>query len=257
MRSSINFDNKLIMVSQMKNDSTFQMLEYDRLKGIGDYNIASTINNINESGARLKQVRIILEDSSVKVEPGAISYIRGNIELINNRNKALSLGKKIISNKFSNEVIEDKPVYGGEGEIFLEPSFQHYAFIELEDEEIIIDDGLFLACEEGVDVKTVINGRKYEIVLSGEGIVVIELPVPADEVFKCKINNDTLMVDGDFVLLRGGNIDHTVEQSALVSGNGLLNVYSGIGDIWLVPTQPIYKSIVDNNSTNNYPEEDY
>ena len=32
MRTSIKFENKLIMVSEMINDSTFQVLEFEKLK---------------------------------------------------------------------------------------------------------------------------------------------------------------------------------------------------------------------------------
>ena len=41
-----------------------------------------------------------------------------------------------------------KPILKGTGEIFLEPTFGYFTLIELEDEEIIIDDGMFYACEE-------------------------------------------------------------------------------------------------------------
>ena len=36
MKASIKFENKLIMVSEMINDSTFQVLEFEKLKGAWD-----------------------------------------------------------------------------------------------------------------------------------------------------------------------------------------------------------------------------
>lgn len=245
MRTSVKFENRLVMLSQMVNDSTFQILEYNKLQGAMDYDTAIAVESINKAGGRLRQVRVALDNSAVKLEPGSVSYMKGDVNKKNPSNKALALGKKIISNKFSNEMLEEKPMYEGYGEIFLEPSFQYYALIELEDEEIIIDDGLFLAAEESIEIKSAINGRKYETILSGEGIVVIELPVPEDEVFRCKLYNDSLKVDGDFAVLRSANVQYTTEPSSAVSGNGLINVYSGIGDVWLLPTKGIYSDFHD------------
>ena len=60
------------------------------------------------------------------------------------------------------------------------------------------------------------------------------------------MKNDVLKVDGNFAVLRTGNIDFTVERSAktlvgsAVSGEGLVNVYRGTGQIWLAPTIKVY-----------------
>ena len=151
-----------------------------------------------------------------------------------------------------------KPTYEGTGEIFLEPSFGNFALIELEDEEIIVDDGLFYACEEEVEVgsamqktiSSIVFGNEglFQTKISGSGIVVLELPVPESEVFKCKIFNDTIKVDGNMVVLRTGNVKFTVEKSSSIigsttNGEGLLNVYSGVGEVWLLPTKSIYSDI--------------
>ena len=79
--------------------------------------------------------------------------------------------------------------------------------------------------------------------------MVLEIPVPEEEVFKCKINNDVLKVDGNFAILRTGDIDFTVEKSSksLVStatgGEGFLNVFWGTGEVWLIPTKSVYEKL--------------
>lgn len=258
MRSSLNFSNKLTMLSEMENDSKFQILEYNNLDGATDVETAFGLNIIKESGIKLKQVRIILDDSSVKLEPGVLSYMKGNIEIKNKVGGVLGLGKKIISSKLTGETVF-KPTYSGHGEIFLEPSFGHFALLELEDDEIIVDDGLFYACEEGIDVGASIqrnisstllgNEGLYQTRIEGSGIVVLEVPVPESEIFKCILINDTLKVDGNFAILRTGNIDYSVEKSSksimgsVVNGEGLVNVYRGSGEVWLVPTKGVYKDL--------------
>lgn len=258
MRSSLNFSNKLTMLSEMENDSKFQILEYNSLDGATDVETAFGLNIIKESGIKLKQVRIILDDSAIKIEPGALSYMKGNIEIKNKVGGVLGLGKKIISSKLTGETIF-KPTYSGNGEIFLEPSFGHFALLELEDDEIIVDDGLFYACEEGIDVGASIqrnisstllgNEGLYQTRIEGCGIVVLEVPVPESEIFKCILINDTLKVDGNFAILRTGNIDYSVEKSSksimgsMVNGEGFVNVYRGSGEVWLMPTKGVYKDL--------------
>ena len=257
MRTSMNIQNKLTMLSEMRNDSKFQILEFDRLEGATDVGTALGLQIMNDSGIKLRQVRIILEDSSVKLESGALSYMKGEIEIRTKTGGVVGLGKKFLNSKLTGETMF-KPTYEGTGEIFLEPSFGHFALIELEDEEIIVDDGLFYACEEDVEVGAAMqksvssmlfgNEGIYQTSISGSGIVVLEIPVPESEIFKCKLFNDTLKVDGNFAVLRTSNVKFTVEKSSsligsVTNGEGLLNVYSGTGEVWLLPTMSIYQDL--------------
>lgn len=257
MRTSMNIQNKLTMLSEMRNDSKFQILEFDRLEGATEVGTALGLQIMNDSGIKLRQVRIILEDSSVKLESGALSYMKGEIEIKTKTGGVVGLGKKFLNSKLTGETMF-KPTYEGTGEIFLEPSFGHFALIELEDEEIIVDDGLFYACEEDVEVGAAMqksvssmlfgNEGIYQTSISGSGIVVLEIPVPESEIFKCKLFNDTLKVDGNFAVLRTSNIKFTVEKSSsligsVTNGEGLLNVYSGTGEVWLLPTMSIYQDL--------------
>ncbi|GKX68897.1 AIM24 family protein [Inconstantimicrobium mannanitabidum] len=259
MRTSLNITNKLNLISQMQGDSAFQILEYDQLNGSKNVDLAVQLNFMRESGVKLKQVRIILDDSSVRLESGALSYLKGDIEIHNKIGGPLGLGKKFLTSKVTGETMF-KPTYSGTGEIFLEPSFGHYALIELEDDEIVVDDGLFYACEESVEVGAAMqksissmllgNEGVFQTRLTGSGIVVLELPVPETEIFKCKLNKDVLKVDGNFAILRTGDIEFTVEKASksivgtATSGEGFLNVYRGTGEVWLVPTVSVYNELL-------------
>ncbi|MGN1029207.1 MAG: AIM24 family protein, partial [Bacilli bacterium] len=89
----------------------------------------------------------------------------------------------------------------------------------------------------------------YQTRLRGSGIVVLEIPVPEKEIFRCKLFRDVLKIDGNFAILRSGNIEFTVEKSGTtlvgtaLNGEGLLNVYRGTGEVWLVPTESIYSNL--------------
>lgn len=258
MRSSLKFTNKLNMLSEMECESKFQILEYENLDGAADVQTALGLNIIKQSGIKLKQVRIILDDSSVKLEPRALSYMKGNIQIKSKTGGLLGLGKKIISSKLTGESTF-RPTYSGTGEIFLEPSFGHFALIELEDDEIIIGDNMFYACEDGIEINAAMqknissaflgNEGLYQTRIEGNGIVVLRVPVPESEIFKCVLIDDTLKVDGNFAILRTGNIEFSVEKSSksiigtAVSGEGMVNVYKGTGEVWLVPTKSIYRDL--------------
>ena len=258
MRSSLNFTNKLNKLTEMENDSIFQVLEYENLEGATDVETALGLNIIRENGIKLKQIRIVLEDSSVIVEPGALSYMKGDIIISSKAGGVFGLGKKIISSKLTGETVF-KPTYSGSGEIFLEPSFGNFALIELEDDEIIVDDGLFFACEGSVEVGVSMQRNISAALLGdeslcqtrirGNGIVALEIPVPESEIFKCVLIDDTLKVDGNFAILRTGNIEFTVEKSSksivgsVTSGEGLLNIYRGSGEVWLIPTKSAYSDL--------------
>ncbi|WP_040212943.1 AIM24 family protein [Clostridium polynesiense] len=258
MRTNLKITNSLNMISEMSGDSTFQILEFDDLKGTPSIKTAKDLFYMKESGMRLRQVRILLEDSSVRVQAGALSYLKGNIEMSNKMGGLLGLGKKLIGGNVTGESTF-KPIYSGTGEMFLEPSFGHYALIELEDDEIVVDDGLFFACEAEVKVGTAAqktisaaflgNEGFFQTKLQGNGIAVLELPVPESEIFKCILINDTLKVDGNFAVLRTGDIEFSVEKSsksiigAATSGEGFVNVYRGTGEVWLMPTKDIYNRI--------------
>ncbi|MSR90374.1 AIM24 family protein [Inconstantimicrobium porci] len=265
MRTSLNITNNLNLKAEMRNDSIFQILEYDDLRGSEDVNLAVKLNFMREAGLKLKQVRILLDDSAVQLESGALSYLKGDIKIQNKIGGPLGLGKKLFNSKVTGETMF-KPTYSGTGEIFLEPSFGQFALVELQDDEIIVDDGMFYACEDGIEVSSAMqksisslllgNEGAFQTRISGDGLVVLELPVPETEIFKCRLNNDELKVDGNFAILRTGDIEFTVEKATksiigtATSGEGFLNVYRGTGDVWLVPTKSVYENL-QNTSLGN------
>jgi uncharacterized protein (AIM24 family) len=89
----------------------------------------------------------------------------------------------------------------------------------------------------------------FQTRVKGSGICVFESPVPADEVVRVDLKDQTLQVDGNFALMRTGRIEFSVEQSTksllgtLTSGEGLLQTFRGTGSVWLAPTQDIYRKL--------------
>jgi len=87
----------------------------------------------------------------------------------------------------------------------------------------------------------------FQTKISGEGIAVLYSPVPVTEIQKVQLTNEKLSVDGNFTLLRSEGIEFKAEKSSKswvatsVSGEGLLQTFSGTGSVWIAPTQGIYE----------------
>ena len=151
--------------------------------------------------------------------------------------------KQIIASK-------DKTIFKGSGEILLKSSFSDFTLIELVDEEIIISDSMFYACDEEIEIKSIKDNEK-EIKLKGNGVVVLKLPVSEKEIIRCKLFNDRLTVNEDLVILKSSSINVGFEKYSNVVDDNVeqyINTfYYGIGEVWLLPTRSIYDKYVKIN----------
>lgn len=239
-------------------DNSVQVLQYNTLDGSDDFATARTLFYAKQVGMHLKQVKILLNNGSVVLEAGALHFMKGNISSEAKAGGLSGLAKKLASSMLTNETTF-KPQYQGTGEIYLEPTFGHFAVIQLNNEEVITERGMFCASEASIEVgvamqknisSALLGGEGFfQTKLSGTGWCVLVSPVPSSEIVRYQLNNEKLSVDGNFVLLRKGNIDFRVEKSSksvlssMRSGEGLLQTFSGTGEVWLAPTQSIYERI--------------
>lgn len=246
-----------------------EVLEYNKLQGSTDTSAAMDMYFMEQQNIKARQVAIYLNNDKVKVEPGAMSYFKGNLEMVSGVTPGKLIGKMFSAAVTGESVAQ--PEYKGTGMVVLEPSFNHFLVLKI-DGEVIVDKGMFYCAQGGVQVKPVsvktissafAGGEGiFQISLKGKGIVVLESRVPISEIDEIHLDNETLKVDGNFAILRSGNINFTVERSAktligsAVSGEGLVNVYRGTGTVWLAPTIKVYDAINKsralgiNNTTN-------
>lgn len=234
-----------------------EVLEYQKLMGSTSASTAINLYYMEKQNIRVRQVAVYINNDKVCVEPGAMSYFRGNLEMVSGVTAGNALGR-ILTSAVTKEGIA-QPEYKGTGMLVLEPSFNHFLILQLEKEDIIVDKGMFYCAQGGVTVKPVMQRNissalgggegLFQIELSGTGLVVLECPVPSCEIDVMELSNDTLKVDGNFAVLRTASLQFTVERSAksllgsAVSGEGLVNVYRGTGSVWLAPTIKVYNTI--------------
>ena len=116
---------------------------------------------------------------------------------------------------------------------------------------MVLDDGMFLACESRVNqsivarsnISSAVFGGEglFNLKLEGAGIAALESCVPKSELIEITLTNDVLKVDGNFAVAWSGTLEFTVEKSSKtligsgISGEGLVNVYRGTGKVLLAP----------------------
>lgn len=255
------YDNIKVQSSLEREGFKIEILEYKELKGNLDPSIAKDLYHMQKVGMAMKQVKITLKDSAVIIEPGALYFHKGHIQCRSNIGGVSGLAKKMIKSKLTNESTFI-PIYAGTGEVFLEPNFSHFIIIELNNDAIIVDKGVFYCCQEGLEVgiamqKNISSGLMggegwFQTKINGTGACVLEIPVPMSEIMKIQLNNEKLQVDGNFALLRSESVTYSVQRGSggiigkLTSGEGLMQTFEGTGSVWLAPTQPAYRYIMNN-----------
>lgn len=205
---------------------------------------------MSKSNMRNKQLMIELTNSEVMLSAGAMQYMIGNIEMTSGVKGVGGLMRNIISSAATG-TSAIKPLYKGTGTIMLETTYKYLWLIDVDNDHIVIDDGMFLACETTLDIAVAARKNVSSAVLGGEGlfnlsargkgIIALEAPIPSEEAVVVELQNDVLKVDGNFALMWSNSLDFTVEKSgktrmgSAVSGEGLVNVYRGTGMVWLAP----------------------
>ena len=235
-----------------------EILAYSSLGGAKDHQTAATIYFANQAGIRLKQVRITLRDGEAIAESGALHFMLGQIQMESKIGGVSGFGKAMM-NKFVTKEAAIMPRYRGTGQIYLKPSFSHFLIYRLTGEEVTADKGMFYCGGGALDIGSAMQRNVSSALFGGEGlfqtrirgtgICILESPVPADEILRIDLKNETLQVDGNFALMRTGQIDFSVEKSTkgligtLTSGEGLPQTFRGTGSVWLAPTQDIYQKL--------------
>lgn len=250
------------------NGVLIEILEYEGLKGNSDPRLSERLFYASRMGLNLRQVKVTLDNGLVLTEAGSLNYSHGNII---SENKIRSGGfKRVLNTVFNNEGLF-RPSYRGTGEVYLEPSFKHYKVLRLSGDSLVLDEGMFYCATQGVDVSltTVKNVSSAlfgsdgltQTVVSGNGLVVIEIPVPESEIREIILNNTELKVDGNFAIMRTSGVRYGVAPSSKgvvrswLGGNGLVESFSGVGTVWIAPTVNMYHELSNLNGvvgTDNY-----
>ena len=146
-----------------------------------------------------------------------------------------------------------KPHYAGYGTVIFEPTYKYILLVDLSEwgGSVTIEDGLFLAAMDSVNlsvtarsnVSSALLGGEglFNTALSGAGVVALESPVPYEELLIFDLDNDCLKIDGNMAIAWSSGLQFTVERTtktllgSAASGEGLVNVYRGSGRVLVAP----------------------
>ena len=207
---------------------------------------------------RKRQLLLELDNSSYTVQAGAMQWSSGDVNMSSNVKGAGDFLGKLVSSAVTKESAV-KPVYQGTGKLMLEPTYRHIILMDVAEwGSVVLDDGLFLACDSHLKQKIVARSNissallggegLFNLSLSGDGIVALESHVPYEELIEVQLVNDVMKIDGNMAIAWSGSLDFTVEKSgksllgSAVSGEGLVNVYRGTGKILMAPTANNYRA---------------
>ena len=208
----------------------------------------------SQMNVRKRQVVCDVSKSNVTVQAGTMQWMVGNVKATTGIKGVGDLFGKAVRGSVTGESAI-KPEYSGDGTLVLEPTYQHILLLDLSEwnGSVVLDDGLFLACESSLKHKAVMrsnlssavagNEGLFNLGIQGNGIVCLESPCPKEELVEVTLDKDVLKVDGNFAIAWSGSLEFTVERSgksllgSAASGEGLVNVYRGTGKVLLAPVR--------------------
>src|SRR3954466_15849725 len=148
---------------------TVEILEWKQFGGLVDPTAVIYQQALRTGGLAIRQVRITARQrSSVVLEAGALQMYAGNFE-VENRIPVGRMARRVFGALASGESVF-RPTYRGTGEIWLEPSLGHFLLVALENEAIVVDQGMFHCCEETVEVTAKLQANVSSALFGGEGL---------------------------------------------------------------------------------------
>ena len=201
---------------------------------------------------RKRQLLCELDGNGIILSPGAMQWMVGDIQQTTGIKGVGDAIGKMFSGSVTGEAAF-KPEYKGYGVLVTEPSYRHLLAYDLSEwrRGMVVQDGLFYACESSIQLQVerikslsgaVAGGEGlFNLKLKGNGYCILESRVPVEELITVDLDDDTIKIDGSYAIAWSPDLRFTVEHSgktllgSAVSGEGLVNVYSGTGRVIMMP----------------------
>jgi len=232
----------------------FSVIEYERDRSVSPEMAEIAYFSSIMDFRKRQLIAEISPNFGVIAQKGSMQLMLGQLMATTDVSGVGDLLKKFVGSKVTGESAV-KPKYTGKGTLVLEPTFKHIILEDLDDwyGGLVIEDGMFLACDEMIKLSITPRTNISSAVLGGEGllntkltgsgIVALESPVPKSELIEVILDNDTIKIDGNMAIAWSGNLDFTVERTtptlagSFMSGEGLVNKYEGTGKILIATVQ--------------------
>lgn len=229
----------------------FIVTEYEKDMGLTP-SMAVAAYYASAMNIRKRQLVIDLQASPVVLQAGAMQWTIGNVKMTSGINGVGDMVGKMFRGKVTGESAA-KPVYSGSGIVVLEPTYKHLILGDASEwgAGVVLEDSMFLACEQGLkqtivarsNLSSAVAGGEgfFNLCLEGQGVFCVESRCPAEDLVELQLQDDEVKIDGNYAVAWSKSLAFTVERSSrsligsAVSGEGLVNVYRGTGKIWMEP----------------------
>ncbi len=245
-----NFLGQNPNINVVEQKGIFTVFEHKRDLGVSSSS-AQVSYFMQEMGVRQRQVLVMLQDNAIRLNPGAMQMMSGNITQTSGIQGAGDLLGKALKSKMTGDSVV-KPVYLGTGILITEPTYNHLLIENVEEwGGMVCDDGMFVCCDDEVKDKAVMRSNissavaggegLFNLCLTGKGYAVVKSPCPREELYEVILENDCFKIDGNNAICWSDDLQFTVERSgksilgSAASGEGLINVYRGTGKILVAP----------------------
>lgn len=239
-------------IKTLAQSGPFSVIEYQRDLSVTPGS-AITAYFCAQMNVKKRQLVCDLSKAQITIQAGAMQWMLGNVSATTGIKGVGDLFGKAVRGKVTGESAI-KPEYTGDGLLVLEPTYKHLILMDAADwnGSVVLDDGLFLACDSRLKHKAVMRSNfssavaggegLFNLSLNGAGMFCIESECPREELVEITLDNDVLKIDGNYAIAWSASLDFTVERSgksligSAASGEGLVNVYRGTGKVLMMPT---------------------
>lgn len=229
----------------------FKVIEYQKDLSVMPHE-AIAAYFCNKMNVKKRQVVCDVNKSDIVLQAGAMQFMVGDVRATTGVKGVGDFFGKAIRSKVTGESAI-KPEYTGSGMLILEPTYKHIILLDVAEwgGGIVLDDGLFLACEASLEQKAVARSNVssalaggeglFNLSVNGSGVLCLESRCPREELIEITLQNDQIKIDGNMAIAWTKGLEFTVERSgktligSAASGEGLVNVYRGTGRILLAP----------------------
>lgn len=189
----------------------FTVIEYLRDLSVAP-SYAQTAYYCNEMNVRKRQVICDLSKGNVTIQAGAMQWMVGNVNATTGIKGVGDFFSKAMRGKVTGESAI-KPEYTGNGTLVLEHTYRHLILLDVRDwnGSIVLDDGLFLACDSSLKHKAIMrsnlssavagNEGLFNLGIQGKGVVCLESSVPKEELIEVTLEDDVLKSMAIWLLL--------------------------------------------------------
>ena len=170
--SNFTDNNDIKTISEL---GAFQVIEYQRDLSVTP-NSAVTAFYSAQMNVKKRQLLCDLSKAQVTIQAGAMQWMLGNVNATTGiKGVGDFLGKAVRGKATGESAI--KPEYTGDGLLVLEPTYRHLILMDTAQwgGSVVLDDGLFLACESSLKHKAVMRSNLSSAVAGGEGLFNLSL----------------------------------------------------------------------------------